>query len=264
MDKSGDLSQKMYLYHMIKLVILGAGNVATHLFKAFQETKNVEVCQVYNHREGALHAFHGKTQTTTSLQELVEADIYLISVKDDVVQTLAEKIPFQNKLIVHTSGSLPLLKTGSKNGVLYPLQTFSKEIEVDSDTISFCLEASDKDSYHQLDFLAKQVSPKVFSISTNQRKSLHLAAVFACNFVNYMYQVGEKICEENAVPFRILHGLMEETLRKGISNSPRTVQTGPAIRKDYSTINRHLEQLHDAQDKEIYTLISEGIIKNNL
>lgn len=247
---------------MIKLVILGTGNVASHLFDAFFKTKGVVVVQVYNHKAASLKPFAEKTQTTSALNELVEADIYLISVKDDAVEELASKIPYKNKLIAHTSGSVPLLSVGQKNAVFYPLQTFSKEVALDFSKIPLCIEASDSESFSYTEALAKQVSNKVFSIDTKQRKSLHLAAVFACNFANYMYHVGETICHEKNIPFEILHPLMAETTRKAIANSPKEVQTGPAKRNDKKTMGFHLTQLKTPFLRKLYRLISEGILKN--
>lgn len=251
---------------MLRIVILGAGNVAAHLFQAFFEAKNVVVVQVYNRSKTALKPFSEKTKTTVSLDELEEADVYLICAKDDAVKSLAGKIPFKNKLIVHTSGSVPLLDVSEKNGVFYPLQTFSKEVPVDFSKIPICLEASDENSFKILQNLAGSISERNYRISTEQRKSLHLAAVFVCNFTNYLYRVGEEICEENEVPFEILHALMEETARKATEKSPKETQTGPAVRGDQKTIDQHLEQLKNPGFKEIYTLLSQKIkdISNKL
>jgi predicted short-subunit dehydrogenase-like oxidoreductase (DUF2520 family) len=252
---------------MIKLVILGTGNVATHLFNAFFKAENVVVVQVYGRNKSALKPFSEKTQTTSSFDGLVEADVYLVCVKDDAVKEVISKIPFKDKLIAHTSGSVPLLDffenpDSRRDGVFYPLQTFSKETEVDFSEIPICLEASEEHGYQTLKSLANNISGKTYKISTEQRKSLHLAAVFACNFTNYMYRIGEKICEENKVPFEILHVLIMETAKKATLNSPEKTQTGPAVRGDEKTIEKHLEQLKDSDFKEIYILLTEFIRRN--
>lgn len=248
---------------MIKLVILGTGNVATHLFKAFFEADNVLVTQVFGPDKAKLKIFSEKTQTTDSYDNLSEADVYLICVKDDVIEEVASKIPFQHKLIAHTSGSLPLLNPkdhpARRNGVFYPLQTFSKHTEVDFKSIPICLEADDKHNYQLLKTLAESISEKNYNISTAQRKYLHLAAVFACNFTNYMYRIGEEICKENHVPFDILHALITETARKATLDSPSKIQTGPAIRDDKKTIETHLNQLENSDFKEIYILLTKKI-----
>lgn len=248
---------------MTKLVILGAGNVATHLFRAFFAAENCVVVQVYNRSEKSLKAFSEKTSTTTSLKNLEEADIYLICAKDDAVEYLAQEIPYKNKLVAHTSGSLPLLDVSKNNGVFYPLQTFSKEVPVDFSEIPICLEASDENSLKLLQSLAKKISKKTYRISTEQRKALHLAAVFACNFTNHLYAIAEEICTENKVSFEILHALITETARKACLASPQGIQTGPAVRNDIKTIKRHLKQLENSNFKEIYTLLTESIQKKN-
>lgn len=246
---------------MTKIVILGAGNVATHLFNAFFKAENTVVVQVYNRSEKGLKAFAKKTRTTTSIHELLEADVYLLCVKDQIVKALAAKIPYKNKVIAHTSGSVPLLDISQKNGVFYPLQTFSKEVAVDFSEIPLCLEASDENTFKLLQHVAGAVSEKSCAISTEQRKSLHLAAVFVCNFTNYLYSIGENICLENHVPFEILHSLMLETTRKATLNSPKKMQTGPAKRHDRETMEAHLSQLKNPDFKEIYTLLSQCIMK---
>ncbi len=248
---------------MIKLVILGTGNVATHLFHAFFESENVAVVQVYNHNADSLKPFSEKTQTTNSLDELEEADVYLICAKDDAIKDLAEKMPYRNKLIAHTSGSLPLLNVSTKNGVFYPLQTFSKEVFVDVSKIPFCIEASDENSLKILRHLAESISDKIYTISTEQRKILHLAAVFVCNFTNHLYSIGEEICVKNQVPFEILHALITETARKATVASPEKIQTGPAVRNDLETIEQHLSQLKNPDFKEIYILLTQSIQEKN-
>lgn len=248
---------------MIKLVILGAGNVATHLFNAFFKANNVVVVQVYNRSGTALEPFAEKTQTTTSLQELKEADVYLICAKDDAIESLAKKTPYTDKLIAHTSGSVPLMTVSEKNGVFYPLQTFSKDVPTDFKKIPICLEASDEHNFKLLQHLAESISEKNFRISTEQRKSLHLAAVFVCNFTNHLYAIGEQLCKENEVPFEILHSLISETARKTTIDSPAKMQTGPAVRNDLKTIERHLNQLKNPDFKEIYTLLTQSIKKTN-
>lgn len=244
---------------MIKLVILGSGNVATHLFQAFFKARNVAVVQVYNRTQKNLAPFAQKTQTTTSIKNLIEADVYLLCVKDDAIGDLARNIPYKDKIIAHTSGSVPLLDNSQKTGVFYPLQTFSKDVALDFKKIPLCLEASDEQTLKTLQHLAGAISEKSYQISTAQRKSLHLAAVFVCNFTNHLYSIGEGICRDNQVPFDILHPLMKETTRKATLNSPAKMQTGPAKRNDRETMQMHLSQLKNPVLEEIYVLLSKSI-----
>lgn len=244
---------------MIKVSILGSGNVATHLYRAFAESSEVQLVQIYGRNPKNLIPFEKEVSTCTRLEDLKEADVFLLAVKDDAIEELIQELKPHNAIIAHTSGSIPLSQSAQKNGVFYPLQTFSKDTPVDFKSIPLCLEASDKEIYTLLEKLALSISPKVFSISSEQRKSLHLSAVFVCNFVNHLYHIGEDLCEKNEVPFEILHALITETARKASLHSPKAVQTGPALRNDQQTIATHLEQLNDEKYIEIYKLLTQSI-----
>lgn len=245
---------------MIEVVLLGTGNVATHLFRAFSASEGIRVKQVYNHSARSLKTFEREISTTTSLSSLVDADLYLLALKDDAICDTAKKLQERKALIAHTSGSVPLDALAfDRSGVFYPLQTFSKEKEVDYTSIPFCLEARKPSDLILLKKLALAVSNKAFEIDSHQRKKLHLSAVFVCNFVNHLYTIGEKICKENEIPFEILHPLINETAKKIESASPAEVQTGPAIRGDQSTINAHLELLNSTENTELYQLFTKAI-----
>lgn len=244
---------------MQKIVILGAGNIVFHLFKAFRSTRDFEVIQIFNRSELKLKDFEGKVDITTDIDKLKPADIYLVAVSDDAIQDLIDTFDHQDALVLHTSGSIPMLSSGKRNGVFYPLQTFSKQRETDFSQIPICIEANTTEDLKLLEELGKSISTKVYPISTEQRKSLHLAAVFACNFTNQLYRIAEKICQEKEVPFEILHALITETARKVQFDSPKDVQTGPAKRGDQKTIDFHLSQLDSPELKEIYTLLTESI-----
>ena len=244
---------------MIEINLLGTGNVATHLFNIFYHTENVKIKQVYNHKAPSLTPFKDLVKTTTKLENLEESDVFIVAVKDDFMEETIQKIAKPGRLIAHTSGSLPLLNKNCNNAVFYPLQTFSKNTAVNFAEIPLCLEAEQDKDYAILEKLAKSISKKVYAISTSQRKSLHLSAVFVCNFVNHLYSIGEDLCKENQVPYSILTSLITETAQKATKNSPAQVQTGPAVRNDQETINRHLSQLSSANFKEIYTLLTQSI-----
>ncbi|MDX1601779.1 MAG: DUF2520 domain-containing protein [Salinimicrobium sediminis] len=246
---------------MIEVVLLGSGNVATHLFKAFSAAEGIHVKQVYNHSKNSLAYFQNKTETTTQISELFEADIYLMALKDDVIPTVAAQLQDKQGLIVHTSGSVALdaLNGCKRKGVLYPLQTFSKENEVIYSEIPFCLEANTPEDLQLLKSLAEMISGKAYEINSQQRRKLHLSAVFVCNFVNHLYAVGEQICQKSEIPFDILKPLIAETARKVQNASPAKVQTGPAIRNDQSTIKGHLELLESNENKKIYELLTSAI-----
>lgn len=246
---------------MIEIVLLGSGNVATHLFRAFSASEAVRVKQVYNHSKDSLGFFGSQTEITTEISELAEADIYLMALKDDVIPKMADLLQKKNALVAHTSGSVEMqaLQKCDRRGVFYPLQTFSKQKKVDYSTIPFCLEANTSEDLELLKKLADEISGNRYEIDSQQRKKLHLSAVFVCNFVNHLYAIGENICRENDIPFDILKPLIKETADKISESSPAEVQTGPAIRKDQSTIDAHLQLLHSSENKEIYQLLTSSI-----
>ena len=212
---------------MIEIVILGSGNVATYLFKAFKASEGIRVKQVYNHSQSSLGYFEDKAETTTEISAITDADIYLMALKDDVIPQVAAQLKDKNGLVAHTSGSVALdaLHGCGRKGVLYPLQTFSKEKEVNYATIPFCLEANNSDDLGLLKSLAEKISGKAYEIDSQQRKKLHLSAVFVCNFVNHLYAVGEQICQKSDIPFDILKPLIAETANKVQHASPAEVQT---------------------------------------
>lgn len=247
---------------MINVVLLGTGNVATHLFNAFSASENIEVKQVFNHSEKSLSVFREKTKVTTSLEDLYDADIYVLALKDDVIPEIASRLESRKGIVVHTSGavSIEVLKNCKRPGVLYPLQTFSKEVSLKYSEIPFCLEAKYPDDLTKLKKLVTAMSGKAFDISSEQRKKLHLSAVFVCNFVNHLYAIGEEICQKGEIPFEILKPLIYETAKKVEKASPAQVQTGPAIRNDQSTIAAHLELLKENPEQEnIYKLLTASI-----
>ncbi len=248
---------------MIDIVIFGTGNVATHLFQALNSAETTRVVQVYNHHSDSLSFFKDKTEVTSSLTTLKKAEVYILALKDDAVRQVAQQLQDREVLLVHTAGSIPLLSAAKRNGVFYPLQTFSKKEPLDFSSIPLCIEATFPEDLKLLKQIGRGISKKVYSVSSSQRRSLHLAAVFACNFSNALYDIAESICEENALPFEILHPLIKETARKIEHNSPREVQTGPAIRFDQKVIEAQLQQLRTPEQKEIYTLFTELIQKKH-
>lgn len=245
---------------MISIVLFGTGNLATHLFIALAKSEKFKVVQVYNHRPESLEFFKEKTKTTTSLAEVVPADIYLIALKDDVIQEIAPKVIHKKALVLHTSGAIPMsvLSKFERFGVLYPLQTFSKNKPVDFKNIPMCIEANKEAELQILEQLSLEITTKVYKISSEQRKVLHVAAVFVSNFVNYLYTEGQEICIRNKIPFEILHPLILETASKIIDLSPKEAQTGPAKRNDLAVINSHLELLNEEQ-KKIYQILTQSI-----
>lgn len=246
---------------MIQLVLVGTGNVATHLFKAFQQSPVVQVVQVVGRSKASLAPFAVHTAVTTDSAHLLPADVYVLAVSDNAIATVAATLPVNNAVVVHTSGSVPMeaLQKHRRHGVFYPLQTFSKNKTIAFSDIPLCLEASDEETMQLLEQLAQSISQQQYRLNSTQRGALHTAAVFVCNFVNHLYQVGYEITANNQLPFEILLPLIKETATKVEGMAPYEAQTGPAKRNDTQTITTHLERLHTTHHKEIYTLLTEAI-----
>lgn len=249
---------------MISVGIIGSGNVAQHLISAFLKAPEIDLVQALAREQSHLtHLLH-IDKITSDYKALKEVDLYIIAVSDHAISEVSNHIPFENKLVAHTSGSVAITELNPKNrqAVFYPLQTFSKNKEVDFNSIPICLETSEQSDCRILEQVAYSISSKVFNITSNQRKSLHISAVFVCNFVNHLYKIGNDICNEHQVPFEILHPLITETAQKVMMLSPDEAQTGPAKRNDTTTINAHLAMLTDENQREIYKLLTKSIIDN--
>jgi len=249
---------------MIRLTIIGSGNVAQHLIKAFSASSLVEIVQAFSRKKEALTHLLDAEKIITDFSALKETDLYIISVSDNAISEVSKQIPFENKLVVHTSGttSIDVLDSKNRKGVFYPLQTFSKNKAVDFSIIPICLEADNQEDYDILETTAKSISNAVFSISSEQRKALHVAAVFVNNFTNHLYQLGQEICEEHQVPFEILKPLIQETADKIKTLNPAEAQTGPAKRHDSVTTDAHLDYITDENQKNIYKILTQSIQNN--
>ena len=230
----------------MKVVIIGHGNVASHLATAFDRSRNIEMLQV-NSRQ---------------LENVPNADVTIIAVSDDAISNVSNQLKNRKGLIVHTSGTVAMdVIHQQQKGVFYPLQSFTKGAVIDFSKVPFCLEATNNEDLETLEIVAKSIGEKSYQITSDQRKKLHLAAVFVNNFTNHMYQIGQDICDEHQVPFEILHPLIEETAKKITAISPKEAQTGPAKRNDTQTIESHLENLN-LQQQKIYRIITKSIQEN--
>ena len=248
---------------MLQVVIIGSGNVAQHLIKAFATTLQVQLVQAFaRHPENLSHLLP-QEKITNSFDDLEEADVYIIAVSDDSITEVSSQLPVKGKLVVHTSGSAGLDQLDAKNrrGVFYPLQTFTKNKSVDFSLVPICLESEHKEDYRLLETLGYALANSVYRIDSAQRQALHVAAVFVSNFTNHLYGIGSTICKKNHIPFDILKPLIKETASKITTLTPLQAQTGPAIRNDKKTLQRHLAFLQDTNQKEIYTLLTQSIQK---
>ncbi|ADR22460.1 hypothetical protein MATR_36940 [Marivirga tractuosa] len=255
-------------YH---ISFIGAGNVAWHLAPALENVGHF-VNEVYTPDGKSAKKLVGNLYNAKIKESLDFSDspsqIFILAVPDDAIQSIAQEIKLpEQSLMVHTSGSKGLdameYSSAAATGVFYPLQTFSKSKKLDFERIPFLLESENKEALKILNILAKSLSKNIKIVSTAQRKQMHLAAVFACNFTNHMMSISENIMKNAQLDFSLLHPLVLETIEKALKHSPKSVQTGPAKRGDLETLDKHMEMLQsDENVQEIYRLISQNILDN--
>jgi predicted short-subunit dehydrogenase-like oxidoreductase (DUF2520 family) len=245
---------------MISITILGTGNVAQNLFEAFLLTDGVEVLQVVGRATDRMDFFKNRTTLASYEVELAPTNIYIIAVTDDAISEVSDRI-VTTGLVVHTSGAVALsvLETHKRQGVFYPLQTFTKGRILDFSKIPLCIESTNENDLKLLYRLGKAISSNVVPIASDKRRLLHVSAVFANNFTNYMYTIGAELCKENQLDFSLLKPLISETAEKLDFLDPFVAQTGPARRGDLQTLHTHLSQLKSKKHREIYTLLSNSI-----
>lgn len=253
------------IYYKPKIVLIGAGNVGYHLGKRLHE-KGLYIQQVFSRSKEKAQklASEVNAQAITNLSNITsDADLYILAVHDSAIAKVAAQLSRLNKLIVHTSGATPstvLQPHFQRFGIFYPLQTFSISKEVDFEQIPICVHANQEADLQTLENLARQISPKVYRIDDEQRAILHMAAVFVNNFTNYLFQIGYDILEKENLPFDLLRPLIRETAAKVQEHVPAEMQTGPAIRGDQATIDKHLQYLDRFPEyKHLYELLTENI-----
>lgn len=245
---------------MLSVVILGTGNLAKHLFNAFTETDSAQVVQVVGRNRDHLEWFSEKTAVSNDFSSISEADVYLIAVKDDAIPEVSLALSHKESVVAHTSGAVSLTAIAAeRKGVFYPLQTFTEGKKLDFKPIPLCIEGSSPEAILVLQKLAYCLSDNVQQIDSDQRKKLHLAAVFVNNFTNHLFGVGEEICLESQLSFDLLKPLIRETAEKVQSMSPKLAQTGPARRGDQKSMQEHLKLLKNKNQIALYTLCSEAI-----
>lgn len=231
---------------MITVLLVGQGNVAFHLKKAFDAVDEVHCLQI----------------SSRNISVVPKADIAIVAVSDDAIAEVSTAL--NTPLVVHTSGGMDIeiLKNNTRKGVFYPLQSFSKTKKIDFSSIPIAVEATADQDYQLLETLGNFISTKVSRINSKQREILHVAAVFANNFTNHLFHISENICEEHQIDFDLLHPLMLETASKAVNLKPQQAQTGPAIRNDVQTIKKHLFLLPEKY-KEIYQILTDSIQNGN-
>jgi predicted short-subunit dehydrogenase-like oxidoreductase (DUF2520 family) len=252
----------------LRVILIGSGNVATHLGHALLEA-GAEIVQVYSRKSANANALAKKLKAKP-LSDLSKTDkrpaLIVIAVKDDAIAAVVKKLNVAEGIVVHTSGSVPMstLKKFDQHGVLYPLQTFSKNRKISFENIPVCIEANDTSTLLSLTTIAETLSDCVYNLDSEQRQSAHLAAVFANNFTNHLYSVSEQILNEKKLPFDLIRPLIDETALKVMDDFPENTQTGPAARKDTKVIQKQAALLKkNPLLKKLYLELSQSILKNS-
>ena len=255
----------------MRISLIGAGRVATHLGRVLLK-RGHEIVQVYNRNVNHAEALASQisADAVSDITQLnTDIDLAIIAVSDQAISQVIEQLSnvLKDVLIVHTSGSTHLkvlTQHHARSGVFYPLQTFSFEREIAWSETPLFVEASSEQDSQLLNILAGQISQRVYLYSSEQRLSLHLAAVFACNFSNYCYDMAKQVVDAKQVDFSLLYPLILETAKKATAHDPRQVQTGPAMRGDQNILNMHQQMLVDSDREDLqqcYQMMSEQISK---
>jgi len=255
----------------VSVSFIGSGNLAWHVAPAL-DNAGYAVREVYSRdasHAGALVERLYEAEVKTSLDFSASlSKIFLIAATDDAIQEIAQEIALpEDAILVHTSGAQPLSLLGyaatTRTGIFYPLQTFSKSRKVDLATVPFFVESENAETEKILTAMAKTLSKHVFKITSEERKALHVAAVFASNFTNHMLLLAQEVMKDNKLSFDWLKPLILETISKSLAIGPENAQTGPARRGDFETLDRHMEFLAEEEDEEVaelYKVISQHII----
>ena len=254
----------------MKIVLIGAGNLATHLGKALHAAGH-DMVQVFSRTMQSaetLASLLDAEPLTDIAQVRDDADVYIFSVKDSALEQLISQLcGGEKKVFLHTAGSMPMSVFRGKAlhyGVLYPMQTFSKQREVDFSIIPCFIEANDEFALKQIEGLAGQISHRVFQLSSEDRKYLHLSAIFACNFANHCYAASQELLQQHGIPFDVMLPLIDETAAKVHGMTPKEAQTGPAVRYDENVIGKQMQLLEKyPYFQKIYDCMSKSIHELN-
>ena len=254
----------------MKIVLIGAGNLATHLGKALHAAGH-DMVQVFSRTMQSaenLASLLDAEPLTDMAQVRDDADVYIFSVKDSALEQLISQLcGGEKKVFLHTAGSMPMSVFRGKAlhyGVLYPMQTFSKQREVDFCIIPCFIEANDEFALKQIEGLAGQISHRVYQLSSEDRKYLHLSAVFACNFANHCYAASQELLQQHGIPFDVMLPLIDETAAKVHGMTPKEAQTGPAVRYDENVIGKQIQLLENQPYfQKIYDCMSKSIHELN-
>lgn len=243
----------------MKTVIIGSGNVAYHLAKAFSEN-GIKPDAIWGRNTAELSRISQELDIPNPT-DLPDADLYIIAVSDSSITEVSRVITKTDCLVAHTSGSLPkeILEGGFRKAVFYPLQTFSKNKALNYREIPFFIEAETDSDEKKLQELAWKLSEKVMLSTYESRKYIHLTAVFACNFTNHLFARAKEIADSQNIPFDYFLPLIDETVAKIHTMDPQKAQTGPAIRNDKRVLELHKSLINDPVKQDIYDTLNISI-----
>lgn len=249
-----------------RIVIIGAGNMATQLALAL-DNDHCKIVQIYNRTLSAATALEQQLRQDVAVTDDItaicnDATLYIFSVSDSALPTIIDKIQGNDALWIHTAGSMEadiFKNKTSQYGVLYPMQTVHKTRKTDWQGVPIFIEASNDQALQRIEALASSISENVLRCDSAQRKAVHLAAVFACNFSNHMYAIAAHLLESQGLSFDVMKLLIRETELKAEQMPPLKAQTGPAIRHDKNVMRKHLALLEGTPEAELYRLISLNI-----
>ena len=252
----------MYFWNMTRIVLIGTGNLAFYFYEQFKVNKAIDLIQWYGRKIEKIRFAETETKITDQLSELETADLYLICVNDDQIESLSTKIQAKG-IVAHCAGAVALdgLKGQPRAAVFYPLQTFSKEHPLQSNDLPFCIETKNPKDQSLLEELAKLLGGIPYKMNGKKRAKLHMIAVIANNFGNHLLHLCKRLCLENDLPFEIFQPLIQETYKKALDLGPEHAQTGPAIRNDLNSIQNHLDLLSDEHIKKLYINLTTSIQK---
>ena len=245
--------------------IIGTGNVAWHLGHALKNA-GFNILDVMGRTASIVaeyaEAFNAKPQLQINQMD-TQVDLILICITDDHIAEVEARIPDFEGIIAHTSGAERMNKTRANCGVFYPLQTFSKTVLVNFESVPVLIEGQTERMTANLRQVAQRITSSVFQVNSDQRERLHVAAVFVNNFSNHMFVQAYNICQKNNIPFGVLQALILETANKAMVGNPKEAQTGPAQRHDLKTIAKHLGLLTDVEQRKLYRTITDSILKQH-
>lgn len=249
----------------MRIGFVGAGNVATHLARHLHN-RGCEIAAVSARSVRSAHRLAVMVEAVASdcvEQMPTDIDLCLICVNDSSVEEVSKQLPEINGVVAHTSGSVPLdaLDKHPRRAVVYPLQTFSKQRQIEFDKVPFFIEASDEDTLRGMELFARQLSDRVYFADSDKRSKLHIAGVLASNFPTFLLEIARKKLSEVNFPLSVIEALTKETVDKVFATSPLEALTGPARRGDIATVEKHLALFDDPMHKEIYDVISRAIIR---